>query len=579
MMNQEIDLNLTLSLGESVNVGMGGGEPEREKEREWTEEEIQKIVIIQRAIKRYLERFEKKIDRRRTRDAIAMELYETEKSYGKSLNSIINRYYGPMEENKFLSKNSLNTIFMNVTQIFELNLEMTSKLQLKIGEWGKYSTIGDIFLYMTPYLALYKDYCGGYHHSISKLEEKRDAYPKLSQFLDQNFMETGVQLASLLIQPIQRIPRYKLLLEQMLKNTEEDHKDHELVAKALEGIEGVATYVNESVRERQSMEKILELKKKLTGDVPNLFLVEKRIFHIEGVLGKVCRKTTKNRTFFLFSDILIYAVKMENSPIAEQYKFHRAIDLFKASIIDVPDKPGMEHGFQLLSKTKSFTLLAENFIDKQKWMGAIRTVINDYRERHGDCSTSGVGGTQDDEDDGSAPAPVWIPDGDAKTCMLCPVKFTTFNRRHHCRRCGKLVCGACSGKSYHLENLGKTARVCDNCYTELSGEEKERDKSMASFPNDSKKDKSKRQTTSVTGLSFFGKKKRDDDDDSPDSPPPSPRPPPLAPPGMSNNTNPGASPPPGAPPPPPPPPAKRNKPGPVRNTSFPSNAPPSRPPP
>ena len=39
-------------------------------------------------------------------------------------------------------------------------------------------------------------------------------------------------------------------------------------SQALEGIEEVAAFVNESVRERQSTEKLLELKKKLTGDVP-----------------------------------------------------------------------------------------------------------------------------------------------------------------------------------------------------------------------------------------------------------------------------------------------------------------------
>ena len=40
--------------------------------------------------------------------------------------------------------------------------------------------------------------------------------------------------------------------------------------------------------------------------------------------------------------------------------------------------------------------------------------------------------------------------------------------QHHCRRCGKLVCGGCSEKSFYLDNLEKTARVCDLCYTELS---------------------------------------------------------------------------------------------------------------
>jgi zinc finger FYVE domain-containing protein 26 len=30
-------------------------------------------------------------------------------------------------------------------------------------------------------------------------------------------------------------------------------------------------------------------------------------------------------------------------------------------------------------------------------------------------------------------------------CMCCQsVAFSMFNRRHHCRRCGRVICGSCS---------------------------------------------------------------------------------------------------------------------------------------
>ncbi|XP_048339945.1 zinc finger FYVE domain-containing protein 26 isoform X1 [Sphaerodactylus townsendi] len=60
----------------------------------------------------------------------------------------------------------------------------------------------------------------------------------------------------------------------------------------------------------------------------------------------------------------------------------------------------------------------------------------------------------------------WIPDETEGTCMVCKTeRFTMFNRRHHCRRCGRLVCSSCSTKKMVVgacrENL---ARVCDQCY-------------------------------------------------------------------------------------------------------------------
>ena len=41
----------------------------------------------------------------------------------------------------------------------------------------------------------------------------------------------------------------------------------------------------------------------------------------------------------------------------------------------------------------------------------------------------------------------WKPDSSAKACTVCQDAFSFFNRRHHCRRCGDIVCGSCSAIS------------------------------------------------------------------------------------------------------------------------------------
>ncbi|XP_065574919.1 uncharacterized protein LOC136036542 [Artemia franciscana] len=39
----------------------------------------------------------------------------------------------------------------------------------------------------------------------------------------------------------------------------------------------------------------------------------------------------------------------------------------------------------------------------------------------------------------------WIPDSKVRDCMCCGmITFSLFNRRHHCRRCGRVVCSSCS---------------------------------------------------------------------------------------------------------------------------------------
>jgi len=64
----------------------------------------------------------------------------------------------------------------------------------------------------------------------------------------------------------------------------------------------------------------------------------------------------------------------------------------------------------------------------------------------------------------------WVPDDKADTCMHCRTsKFSAYNRRHHCRNCGLIVCDGCSKKRFLLSHLdSKPVRVCDACHTKLT---------------------------------------------------------------------------------------------------------------
>ncbi|KAI9908706.1 hypothetical protein PsorP6_004467 [Peronosclerospora sorghi] len=50
--------------------------------------------------------------------------------------------------------------------------------------------------------------------------------------------------------------------------------------------------------------------------------------------------------------------------------------------------------------------------------------------------------------------PVWVPNTARKSCMSCLRDFSHLGlgtRRHHCRHCGRLVCGRCSHESIEIE--------------------------------------------------------------------------------------------------------------------------------
>ncbi len=65
------------------------------------------------------------------------------------------------------------------------------------------------------------------------------------------------------------------------------------------------------------------------------------------------------------------------------------------------------------------------------------------------------------------PKQEWTRDEDVDECMVCLTrKFSLINRRHHCRRCGRVVCSLCAKNVTLIENL--PVRTCDDCFKQTN---------------------------------------------------------------------------------------------------------------
>lgn len=61
----------------------------------------------------------------------------------------------------------------------------------------------------------------------------------------------------------------------------------------------------------------------------------------------------------------------------------------------------------------------------------------------------------------------WVRDQDATYCQCCKRnRFTMLTRRHHCRRCGRVICHTCSTKRMQIPNMyaDVPVRVCIDCF-------------------------------------------------------------------------------------------------------------------
>ena len=70
---------------------------------------------------------------------------------------------------------------------------------------------------------------------------------------------------------------------------------------------------------------------------------------------------------------------------------------------------------------------------------------------------------------GEAEQPAWMDEKDITHCPICAVEFSVVKRKHHCRCCGGVVCGPCSGQQLAVPGVNKTpVRVCNPCNKHLT---------------------------------------------------------------------------------------------------------------
>ncbi|XP_023720894.1 pleckstrin homology domain-containing family F member 2 isoform X3 [Cryptotermes secundus] len=179
-----------------------------------------------------------------------------------------------------------------------------------------------------------------------------------------------------------------------------------------------------------------------------------RVLVGEGVLTKMCRKKPKARQFFLFNDILVYGNIVINK---KKYNKQHIIPLEEVKLESLEDDGQFRNGWLIRTASKSFAVYAATSTEKQEWMAHINKCIEDLLRKSGKKAVK-------------VHAAVWVPDSEAAVCMHCKkTQFTVLNRRHHCRKCGAVVCGPCSNKRFLLPSQSsKPLRVCLNCYDTLS---------------------------------------------------------------------------------------------------------------
>eukprot|EP00211_Chloroparvula_japonica_P003584 CAMPEP_0119137266 /NCGR_PEP_ID=MMETSP1310-20130426/23265_1 /TAXON_ID=464262 /ORGANISM="Genus nov. species nov., Strain RCC2339" /LENGTH=720 /DNA_ID=CAMNT_0007128335 /DNA_START=89 /DNA_END=2248 /DNA_ORIENTATION=- len=397
-------------------------------DREYYEERVEHVVRVQRQVRRNLQwkKFQKfikssanSVGRRRYR--IQQEFISTERTYVSQLLILCNKFLAPLSSGKVegVDDKDVKRIFSNARTLLQC-AEMFYKdiapgVSFKVKSKGRKKKLkdlkqiqgprvdfGGIFIKLGPFFKLYSEYIVNFDASRNLLQKLREENQAFSDFLVSTERAVDPRgktpLEGYLILPVQRIPRYKMLLSELLKFTQEGHVDRENIKKALAYIEGVANSINESKRKAESSEKAAEITKILDCGEVNLLESHRTYFYegpgfglweSEAELAAHSRRMsvlpTRQRQpkikpspfyFFLFNDLLIYAT--DNSGVFGDKKY-RMVNFFviaeKMMLVEDPDcqeAPADLFCFEIRYPRRNFLIGVKTEKEKKEWVFQIK---------------------------------------------------------------------------------------------------------------------------------------------------------------------------------------------------------------
>ncbi|XP_030568388.1 uncharacterized protein LOC115768071 isoform X3 [Drosophila novamexicana] len=288
------------------------------------------------------------------------ELLETEINYVKLLASICDGYLPAMSKRiDIFSPNSIRLIFSNITAIYKFQRKFLEALRNGVEQ----NQVSKVFLKMHKGFLCYSTYCNAYPRALIELESYeriKDARTILENCREsENLAE--LPLSAHLLAPVQRICRYPLHLNELIKtafrsNMADDANEvfvqtdildyeqinlsqhdvpdtHDTVNLALKKMRGITEAVNEGKRHSETIARHQSSFQNFKG--PPLHLHSTRFFIQVDATRQKQNLWNSSCTLFLFDNQLIYCKR--DIIKRSQFIYKGRIFLDRCRIVNVRD--------------------------------------------------------------------------------------------------------------------------------------------------------------------------------------------------------------------------------------------------
>ena len=280
---------------------------------------------------------------------------------------------------QILERVEIDRLFKGISEVVNVN----ERLLRELSKGRTADRIGEAMREMAPFLRCYIPYIEQFTDRLKICNELEKEKPLFKNFLSETLLDPelqGLALQSYLIMPVQRLPRYLLLLNEIVKHTKEDHPDYLTLLLAVEEVKSITNQCNQSIKIKEENMYALELSTRIKGCEEDLF--SNRRFIKEGPLKKLNSGGFKDYYFFLFNDILIYGkgrgAKDLSTRKYKTYNYHRTLELSNMEVKQFIHEKH-ENVIEIESSEKSFLVQALDARDCESWLEILNETIGKYR--------------------------------------------------------------------------------------------------------------------------------------------------------------------------------------------------------
>ncbi|NXX13061.1 ARHGB factor, partial [Podargus strigoides] len=211
---------------------------------------------------------QKEIDRQE----VINELFATEGSHLRILRVLDLLFYQRLKKESLLSREELALLFPNLPDLIEIHNSLSEAMKKLREEGPIIKEIGDLMLSRFDGLAkeeiqqVAADFCSYQSIALELIKTKQRKETRFQIFMQEaesNPQCRRLQLKDLIISEMQRLTKYPLLLENIIKHTEAGTSEQEKLCRARDQCRDILKHVNEAVKRAENRHRLEGYQKRL----------------------------------------------------------------------------------------------------------------------------------------------------------------------------------------------------------------------------------------------------------------------------------------------------------------------------